>query len=177
MINKIDWDNPENHFPSPNNCNLCRITFQKVICGNITEFSKFPVDQKIAFLSDIINQKMLVKAIFCENDIEFYELQRTIELENLKQQQLTAKEALLSNSETELLALLGLHKSRANSSALEIGKKVGDFFFHTLNSKKQLMFDLKAVDIANLICVLFVSQMGTAFKPRTMEGNVGEGRK
>jgi hypothetical protein len=175
-LNKINWDIPENHFPSLNNCNVCRMNSQKVICEKMTEFSGYTADQKIAFISDIIHQKSLIKSLFNENDIEFYELMRNIELENLKQEQLTTKETLKTRSVIELLEILGLKKINAKGTNREIGIEFGKFFFHTKNSNKELMFNIEAVDLATLVEVMIEASEGKGVKHHTMEGYIGEGR-
>jgi len=177
LFNTIDWTDPEMQFPSPVRCMMCVNNLQTMIGENAIKFLSLPVEHRIVLLTDIIQKKKLVQSIFCQSDIEFLQLKLEIELENKKQEQLDAKELLLSLSNTELLAILGFHNIPAIGTVTEIGKKFGDFFFHTLNSKKDHMFDIKAVEIVKLICVLFVLQMGEAFNPKSMEGAVGEGRK
>ena len=172
----INWDDPDNQLPSPKNCDACRNKANKVISESILEFSGLPADQKIAFISDIINQKMLIKSLFSQNDIEFYELKRNIELENLKQEQLTTKETLKTRSVIELLEILGLKKINAKGTNREIGIEFGKFFYHTKNSNKELMFNIEAVDLATLVEVMIEASEGKGVKHHTMEGYIGEGR-
>ena len=177
LFNTIDWNDPKMPFPSPSKCKVCINNLETVISENMVKFIALPAEHRIILLTDIIQKKMLVQCLFNQTDLEFLKLKLEFEKENQKQQQLDARELLLSRSNTELLEILGLHKIPANGTVTEIGKKFGDFFFHTFNSKKDHMFDIKAVDVKKLICTVFVTPMGTEFNEKSMQGAVGEGRK
>jgi hypothetical protein len=173
---KINWDDPKMHLPSPNNCGECKNNFYSFICRYAAEIARFTVDHKITFFTDIINKMKLVNAIFCKNDIDYYELKRNIELEILKQEQLTAENEMLSYSVTKLLGLLGVKRIHAKGTNREIGIKLGWFFYHTRNSKKELMFNIEAVDLASFVEVMIETPEGKSVKHHSMEGYIGEGR-
>jgi hypothetical protein len=176
VFDMIDWDDPNLHLPSSGNCLVCKTNLLMLISEKRVEYEALPVENRIALLNDIIQKGILIKCIFSQTDIEFYELKLKFELENLKKQQLDEKELLLSRSGVELLALLGLRKIHANGTMREIGIKWGEFIFHAKNGKGELMFDVEAVEVAKLIGVIVEPPAGKEFILHTTEGYVGEGR-
>ena len=115
--------------------------------------------------------------IFSQNDLEFYQLKIKFELENQQQEQLNARELLLTRSGIELLALLGLKKIHANGTTRKICMKFGKFIFQAKNSKNELMFNIEAVEAAKLIEVMIEHPAGKEYNHHTVEGYIGEGRK
>ena len=176
VIDKIDWNDPKISLPTSLRCMTCYSNQQTLINENALTYATLPVEKRIALLTEIIQQKMLVMCIFSQNDLEFYQLKLKFELENQQQQQLKARELLLTRSGTELLSLLGLRKIHANGTRREIGMKWGEFIFHAKNAKGELMFDIEAVEVAKLIEVIVEPPVGKEFVHHTMEGYVGEGR-
>ena len=175
-FDKINWDDPKLSLPTPNRCLYCISNEQTLISENAEVFTTLPVEERISLLTEIIQKRMLVKCIFNHNDTEFLELKLKFELENREQQQINAKNLLLSRSVLELLALLGLNKIHSRGTMREIGMAWGKFIFHSKNAKGELMFDAEAVDIAKLIEVIVEPPVGKEYLHHTMEGYVGEGR-
>jgi len=176
IVDKIDWNDPKLNLPTSPRCLSCFSNQQALISENALAYATLPIEQRIALLTEIIQQKMLIKCIFSQNDIEYYELKLKFELENQQKQQLDAKELLLSRSGTELLELLGLQKIQAKGTVKEICTKWGEFIFHAKNGKGELMFDIEAVEVAKIIAAIVEPPVGKEFVRHTMEGYIGEGR-